>query len=514
MDINKINKDRQQKRRSPVDLGTMVYGKVPPQAKDLEQAILGAITLDTSSFDTAAAILKPESFYVEAHQKIFSAMRRLAAKSQPMDILMVQEELRASEELEMVGGPYYIASLQNHVVSSANISFHCKIVSQKFIQREIIRVCGELIGEAYDDGADALELLDYAGEELSKVTDSFVFGDMVLIDNVLVKAIQQIEVWRKMDVDKMGGIAITGVPSGFKQIDIATRGWQAGDLVIIAARPSVGKTAFVLNIIKRAADWMKENGGGSIAMWSLEMKSVRLVLRMLAAASNIWLSKIQTGRLSDHDMKELYSKGIQYLSRLNIFFDDNPGLTFQKLRSKARRLKRKNKLGLIVVDYLQLMSSDTHKGNREQEISGISRNLKNLAQELEVPIIALSQLNREVEKRTNGRPILADLRESGSIEQDADVVMFLYNPPESELEKAKAEGNLELLSTKYATISKQRDGMLITADLKFDQDIQLFETIHRVGFVPVKIPRDYNEAQKLQVDIGSRFGNEGDEDPF
>lgn len=496
MDLKKTNskdQDKRNRRAMQVDLTTMVFGKVPPQAKDLEECILGAIMIQKDAYDVVAEKLTPEAFYVEAHQRIFKAIKRLAQKSQPIDILTVAEELRSSEELEMVGGAYYVTKLTNSVVSAANIDFHCKIILQKFIQREIIRVSGELINSAYEEGCDSFDLLDYAEEQLSLVGMHLSIGDMVGIDTVLVEAIQKIQEWRHLDSD------ITGVPTLFRETDKATRGWQDGDLIILAARPSVGKTAFALNIAKNAALYFQsQKQQKSVALWSLEMKSVMLVLRLLAAESKQLLYKIQTGKLTDDDMRNIYKTGVQVLSQLKIFFDDSPGLTLTKLRSKARKLKRKNQLGLIIIDYLQLMSPDERSGNREQEVSKISRSLKNLAVELSVPIIALSQLSREVEKRVGARakPQLSDLRESGALEQDADVVMFLYGPTEEEILK-----DPNLLNRRYLRIAKQRNGVLITEEFSFKDEIQFFEAVEKVmpslglgsgSWRPVET-RDYTE---------------------
>jgi replicative DNA helicase len=508
MDLKDINRDRKNRKRQTADLSTMVYGKLPPQAKDLEEAVLGAIMIEKSAFDSVNDILKPEMFYVDGHQKIFLAMQRLAKKNRPIDILMVVEELRISEELEMVGGPYYVTTLTNAIVSSANIESHSKIILQKFIQRELIRIAGELIQISYEDSADPFELLDEAEESLSQVGQALDISDMTPIDSVLIKAIQQIEDWRHLDS------SITGVPSGYKELDKATRGWQNGDLIIVAARPSVGKTAFALNLIRNAAMLFKDTGSKkSTAVWSLEMKSLMLVLRMLAAESREILYRIQTGRMDEEAMGNVYRKGVQKLSDLKIFFDDHPGLTIQKLRSKARKLKRKNQLGLIVVDYLQLMTPEERSGTREQEISKISRSLKNLAQELDIPIIALSQLSREIEKRTGAhrRPQLSDLRESGSLEQDADVVLFLWGPTEEDI-----AADASLLNRRYLSIAKQRNGVLIKFELDFKDEIQLFSELDALpgSWKQVDI-RDFTEPAKLYIQTGSKMNDlKDDADPF
>lgn len=450
-------------RSTGVDLVNMVYGKVPPQATNLEMAVLGAIMMEKSALDRVVSILKPESFYNDRHTRVYEAMLQLNSKSQPIDILMVTEQLKTNENLELVGGEFYLTELTRTVVSGAHIEAHAIIIYKKFLAREIIRTSGDLISLAYDDTSDGLELLNHAETAFTDISASHVFGEMVGIDSVLVQAMQKIEEWRKLDSP------ITGVPSGFKKLDQATRGFQNGDLIIVAARPSVGKTALALSIIRSAAEKVP------VAVWSLEMKAVMLVLRMMSAESKELLHAIQTGRLSDEQMMNIYKKAVQKLSGLGIFFDDLAGLTIPKLRSKCRRMKRKGKLGMVVIDYLQLMGSDEKKQNREQEVSNISRALKSLAQELDIPIIALSQLSREIEKRSNRTPILADIRESGAIEQDADVVMFLYGPSDEEISQDAA-----LQNRRFLKIAKQRNGFLVNVDLDFKDEIQFFSEVSQL----------------------------------
>lgn len=473
MELSNINKDRKQKRRTAVDLGTMVYGKVPPQARELEEAILGAIMLEKNAFDAVIEILKPECFYVDANQRIFRAMQSLATKSQPIDILTVVEELKMREELEMVGGAYYVTKLTNAVVSAANIESHARIVLQKFIQRELIRISGEIINDAFEDSTDVFELLDDAESKLFDITNSHLRSTIQPIDSVLVQTIQRIEDLRHRNED------ITGVPSGFKSLDKVTYGWQNTDLIILAARPAVGKTAFALNLARNAI--MNKAGGTGkptpVAFFSLEMSAAQLVQRVLSAESEIMLEKISRGKMEDHEMKQLYTKGIQRLSQAPLFIDDTPALNIFELRAKCRKLKNKHNIGMIIIDYLQLMSgSGDSKGNREQEISSISRNLKGLAKELGVPIIALSQLSRAVETRgaKDGSkvPQLSDLRESGAIEQDADMVMFLYRPEYYDM-ATNAEGEDQKGLTEVK-IAKHRNGSLETIKLKALLHIQKF----------------------------------------
>ncbi len=471
MDLTNLNKDRKQRRKSSLDLGTMVFGKVPPQAKDLEEAVLGAIMLEKSAFDTVVEILKPECFYVEAHQRIYSAMQSLSNKSQPIDILTVAEELRFKEELEIVGGAYYVTKLTNSVVSSANIETHSRIILQKFIQRELIRISGEIIGDAYEDSTDVFDLLDDAETKLFEITNNHLRKNFDTIDSVLVKTIQRIEDLRHKNED------VTGVPSGFPSLDRVTYGWQSTDLIILAARPAVGKTAFALNLARNAA--MNTAKQTPVALFSLEMSAGQLVQRILAAESEIWLEKIARGKLEEHEMKQLYARGIQKLAQAPLFIDDTPALNIFELRAKCRRLKNKHNIGLIIIDYLQLMSgtSENRNSNREQEISNISRNLKALAKELSVPIIALSQLSRAVETRGAGKdgnkmPQLSDLRESGAIEQDADMVMFLYRPEYYDITTdAMGESNR---GETIVRIAKHRNGSLETIKLRALLHIQKF----------------------------------------
>jgi replicative DNA helicase len=468
MEFTNYNKEKKLRRKALPDLSTMVYGKVPPQAKELEEAVLGAIMLEKSAFDTVIEILKPECFYLDSHQRIYKAMQGLAIKSLPIDLLTVVEELKFREELEVVGGPYYITKLTNAVVSSANIDAHSRIILQKFIQRELIRISGEIIGDAYEDSIDVFDMLDDAEGKLFEITNNHLRKNFDSIDTVLVKTIQRIEDMRNRQED------ITGVPTGFKSLDKITYGWQNTDLIVLAARPSVGKTAFALNLARSAA--LDKQKPTAVGFFSLEMSSGQLVQRILSAESEIWLEKIARGKLEEHEMKQLYKKGIEALSKAPIFIDDTAALNIFELRAKCRRLKNKHNIGLIIIDYLQLMSGagENRNGNREQEISKISRDLKGLAKELQVPIIALSQLSREVEKRKEGNkiPQLSDLRESGAIEQDADLVMFMYRPEYYDI-TANEFGESNKGET-YVKIAKHRNGSLDTIKLKALLHIQKF----------------------------------------
>ncbi len=518
MDLTNLNKDRKQKRRSSLDLGTMVYGKVPPQAKDLEEAVLGAIMLEKNAFDTVVEILKPECFYVDAHQRIFSAMQNLANKSQPIDILTVAEELRSREELEMVGGPYYVTKLTNTVVSSAHIDAHARIVLQKFIQRELIRISGEIISDAYEDSTDVFDLLDDAETKLFEITNNHLRKDYNSIDTVLVNTIKRIEDLRQRNED------VSGVPSGFSGLDRVTFGWQNTDLIILAARPAVGKTAFALNLARNAV--MHPTKPTPVALFSLEMSAGQLVQRILSAESEIWLEKIARGKMEEHEMKQLYARGIQRLSQAPLYIDDTPALNIFELRAKCRRLKNKHNIGMVIIDYLQLMSGtgDGRNSNREQEISNISRNLKGLAKELNVPIIALSQLSRAVEQRGAKEgsriPQLSDLRESGAIEQDADMVMFLYRPEYYDLTSNADGENIKGLTE--VKIAKHRNGTLDTIKLKALLHIQKFTNWDEDPYSGIGLPtggwrpvEDGGGGEKLYIQTGSKMNDrEEEEDPF
>ncbi len=482
MDLTNINKDRKARRKTSPDLSTMVYGKVPPQAKELEEVVLGAIMLEKSAFDTVVEILKPECFYVEAHQRIYRAMQSLQQKNQPIDILTVVEELKYREELDIIGGAYYVTRLTNAVISSANIEAHSRIILQKFIQRELIRISGEIIGDAYEDSTDVFDLLDDAESKLFEITNNHLRKNFDSIDTVLVKTVQRIEDMRNRNED------ITGVPSGFHGLDRVTYGWQNTDLIILAARPAVGKTAFALNLARNAA--LHPTKSTPVALFSLEMSSSQLVQRILSAESEIWLDKISRGRLEEHEMKQLYAKGIQKLAQAPIFIDDTAALNIFELRAKCRRLKNKYNIGLIIIDYLQLMSgTGDRNSNREQEISRISRDLKGLAKELSVPIIALSQLSREVEKRKEGNkiPQLSDLRESGAIEQDADMVMFLYRPEYYDI-TANEHGESNKGET-HVRIAKHRNGSLENVKLRALLHIQKFVDMEEDDFGGIGIPK-------------------------
>jgi len=522
MELTNYNKDKKLRKKPPVEMG-MMYGKVPPQAKELEEAVLGAIMLEKSAFDNVIEFLKPQSFYVDAHQRIFKAMISLVDKKLPTDLLTVVEQLKTSEELDLVGGPYYVTKLTKSVVSSANIEAHARIITQKYLQREIIRIGGEMIGDAYEDSTDIFDLLDKIDENLTGIISGNLKTNYVSISGGLVKSMQRLEELRAKGSD------LTGVTSGFPNLDRVTHGWQDTDLIVLAARPSVGKTALAVNFARNAAkqfllDYLSEVKSRteavlkSVGLFSLEMSTRQLIDRMLSAESEVWLEKISTGKLEEPDMKQLYKKGVQVLSELPIFIDDSAGLNIYELRAKCRRLKNKNNVGLIIIDYLQLMSGagDNRNGNREQEVSKISRELKGLAKELQVPIIALSQLSRETEKRKgeSKMPQLSDLRESGAIEQDADMVMFLYRPEYYDI--TSSEMGESTKGETHVKIAKHRNGSLETIKLTALLHIQKFIEMEGGGnFSPVGSRTWEPTSTKLFIEKGAKMNNDFDEDsPF
>lgn len=435
-------------------------GKLPPQATDLEEAVLGALMLEKDALTNVIDILKPESFYKEGHKAIYQAIYDLFQDSEPIDILTVTNKLRTDGKIEMVGGPYYITQLTNKVSSAANIEYHARIIVEQSIKRELIRISSEIQRDAFEDTTDVFQLLDRMEQALFDVSESNIRKEYDSMKNVMTQALEEIQA-RKDHQD-----GLTGVPSGLTNLDRLTSGWQKSDLVIIAARPAMGKTAFVLSTIRNAA----VDHGQACAIFSLEMSSVQLVNRLISGEAELESEKIKKGNLAEHEWAQLVHKTAN-LTKAPIFIDDTPALSILELRAKCRRLKQQHDIQLIVIDYLQLMSGDSSKsgggaGNREQEIASISRSLKNLAKELSVPVIALSQLSRAVETRGGDkRPQLSDLRESGSIEQDADMVMFLYRPEYYGI--TQDENGMPTQGIGEVIVAKHRNGSLDTVQLKF-----------------------------------------------
>jgi replicative DNA helicase len=453
------------KNRKP-DLTTLLYGKVPPQAPDLEEAVMGACMLEKDTFAQVLEIIQSEEcFYVDAHQKIYAAMRRLFDKGIPVDLLTITDELRDANELEIVGGAYYLTRLTMSVLTSAHVEAHARIVMEKFIQRELIRISGNIIGDAYEDSSDVFDLLDKAESNLYEITDKHLRKNFRSLKDVMVRTVGEIEESMKKTDD------LTGVPSGFAALDRITGGWQRSDLIILAARPSVGKTALCLNIAMNAA--MNAAKEFPVAIFSLEMGAGQIVKRMLSAVTEVSMESITRGKMSDGEFMQMTQR-MEKLSKAKIFVDDQAALNIFELRAKARRLKQKHGIELIVIDYLQLMQGSVEKsGNREQEISKISRDLKALAKELDIPIIALSQLNRSVETRKESKmPQLSDLRESGALEQDADLVMFLYRPEYYGINNDAMGETVE--GETHINIAKHRNGSTGIEKLRFIKEYQKF----------------------------------------
>ena len=468
MPVN-IKKEFGNTRSRKHDLTTLVYGKIPPQAPELEEAVLGAIMLEKDKLAEVLEIVQSnDCFYVDSHQKIYAAIRRLFDKGMPVDLLTVTDELRKSNELEIVGGAYYLTRLTMSVVSSAHVEAHARIVMEKFIQRELIRISGMVISDAYEDSTDVFDLLDKAESNLYEITDKHLRKNFKSLKEVMVTTVREIEEAKNKQED------VTGVPTGFKMLDKLTSGWQKNALIIVAARPAVGKTAFCLNLAMNAA--LHTGKSFPVAFFSLEMGAGELVKRMLSATTEVSMDAITKGRMQEHEFVQMTQR-MNKLAAANIFLDDQAALNIFELRAKARRLKQKHDIQMIIIDYLQLMQADINKGgNREQEISKISRDLKSLAKELEIPIIALSQLNRGVESRKESKvPQLSDLRESGAIEQDADMVMFLYRPEYYGINNDEMGNSIE--GETHIHIAKNRSGVTDTVKLRFIKEYQKFVDI-------------------------------------
>ncbi len=441
----------------PKDFSAQLFGKLPPQARELEEAVIGALMIDNNALSEVIDILKPESFYVDAHQYIFKAIVSLFNKSQPIDLLTVAEELRKSGSLELIGGAYTLSELTNKVASSANIEYHARIIIQKFIQRELIRLSTDIINDAYEDTTDVLDLLDTAEKKIYSVADQNLRKGSDSMESLIPKTLFEIGEIRNRPE------GLTGVPSGFTKLDRLTSGWHGSELIIIAARPAMGKTAFILNMALHAA--VEFNMG--VAVFSLEMGATQLVKRLISAECEIEQEKMRNGNLSDAEWMML-NKKVERLSRAPIFINDTAGINIFELRAQCRRLKAAHDIKMVMIDYLQLMSglNDGRGMNREQEISNISRSLKSLSKELDIPVIALSQLSRAVETRTGEKkPQLSDLRESGAIEQDADLVLGLYRPEyygfHQDAQGQSTQGLAEII------VMKNRHGPTETVQVKF-----------------------------------------------
>ena len=441
--------------------------RVPPHNHEAEQSVIGAIFLEPQALITASEILIPEDFYRTAHQKIFQTMLTLSDQGKAIDVVTIAEELSSKKEIEDVGGLAYISELANAVPTAANIVHYAKIVEEKALLRRLIRVATKIVESGYAGDDEVEVLLSEAEKNVLEVSKRKNAGDFKHVKDVLVETFDNIEQLVNREGD------ITGIATGFTDLDRMTAGFQRNDLIIVAARPSVGKTAFALNVAQSIAVKEREN----VAIFSLEMGAEQLVMRMLCAEGNIDAQVLRTGQLQDADWEKLMM-AMGSLSNAGIFIDDTPGVRINEIRAKCRRLAQEHGLGMILIDYLQLIQGSGKPGeNRQQEVSEISRSLKGLARELKVPVIALSQLSRGVEQRQDKRPMMSDLRESGSIEQDADIVAFLYRDDYYDKE-SESKNMIEII------IAKQRNGPTGTVTLAFRKEYNKFLNVDWSQYTP------------------------------
>ena len=486
------SKPIQANKQSSGTVISLQQGKLPPQAIELEEAVLGAMLIDKKGVDEVIDLLEPEAFYKTAHQNIFESIFNLFQNSQPIDLLTVSADLRKNGKLESIGGDYYLVQLTQKVASSAHIEFHARIILQKYIQRSLIRISNEIIESSYKESIDVFDLLDEAESKLYDVAQGNVKKSSDTAQNLVMLAKKKIE-----EIANKEGLS--GVATGFEKLDLLTSGWQPSDLIIIAARPGMGKTALTLSMARNMAVTQQT----PVAFFSLEMSSVQLITRLISAETGLSSEKLRTGKLADHEWKQLNVK-VGDLEKAPLFIDDTPSLSVSQLASRARRLKRTSGLGLIVVDYLQLLTPQlgVRSENRVQEISNISRTLKAIAKDLNVPVVALSQLSRAVEMREDKRPNLADLRESVSIEQDADVVMFVYREeyylnkrePERKMEESEESFNIrhdEWLSRMQTSenkaeviVAKQRHGPTGAVQVHFEKRFTHFTDLTDASQLP------------------------------
>lgn len=442
-----------------------VTGRVPPQALEAEESVLGSILLDNQAINVCLERIRAEDFYTSAHQTIFEAMATLSDKREPIDIVTLGQQLRAMGQLDAVGGAQKLSYLASSVPNSANVPYYARAIKEMSIRRRLIHESSDIINGAFELDGDIEEFLDSTEQRILGVSDFRVSSSFHRVSDIVQDSIRIVE---KLYDQKE---SVTGVPSGLVKLDNMTAGFQASDLVIVAARPSMGKTALVLGWSQFVGIYNRK----PVAFFSLEMSKEQLVLRMLCSESRISNSNVRTGHLSERDFAKIVD-GASRISEAEIFIDDTPAITITELRAKARRLHRDHQLGMIVVDYLQLLRSPAYSNSREQEISDISRSLKALAKELNVPVIALSQLNRSVESRNDKRPMMSDLRESGAIEQDADLIMFIYRD-EVYNKETQDKGVAEII------IAKQRTGPTGAVRVAFSGEYTRFDNLEESDFV-------------------------------
>ena len=432
--------------------------KIQPQDKEIEDAVLGALMLERDAYAIVCDLLRPESFYDPGNQKIYAAINKLGVMQQPIDMLTVTQQLRADGALDDVGGPVRISELTSNVASAAHIEYHARIVAQKFLARRLISFCSEIEKKSFDESYDIDDLLQEAEGKLFEISQGNLKKDFTQIDPVINSAMEQIEAAGKRES------GLSGLQTGFHNLDKLTSGWQNSDLIIIAARPAMGKTAFVLSMAKN----MAVDYNTPVAIFSLEMSNLQLVNRLISNVCEIEGEKIKSGRLSRQEWEQLNSR-VRSLFSAPLYVDDSPSLSILELRTKARRLVKEHGVKIIIIDYLQLMNATGMKfGSREQEVSMISRSLKQLAKELNIPVIALSQLSRKVEERNDGnkRPQLSDLRETGAIEQDADIVCFIHRPEYYTRSTTDAE-NRDIRGMAEFIVAKHRSGSVDDIEMTF-----------------------------------------------
>ena len=448
-----------------------IYGKVQPQAIPLEEAVLGALMLDREAVMAVIDLLSPESFYLETNQNIYRAILSLFNQSNPVDLLTVTEELRKSGTLEKCGGPYYLVELSNRVASAANIEYHARIIQQKWMQRRLIEAGGVILQDGYSDEKDIFEMIGDAEKAIFDITSGASKKDAKGAGQIAGDVLRNAE--RAMKKKQEGGI--TGIPSGLSELDNLTGGFQNSDLIILAARPGMGKTGLVLTIASSAA---KENK--AVGFFSLEMSETQLIGRLVGSESGVSSNRMMNGCLHNSDLL-LIQEATEKMNGLKLFIDDSSALSIVEVKAKARRMKMKHGIELLIVDYLQLMKSGGKSGNREQEISQISQGLKALAKDLNIPVIALSQLSRAVEIRGGAkRPQLSDLRESGGIEQDADIVSFIYRPEYYSI--LEDENGRSLKGVAEIIIEKHRNGPTGTIEVRFEEQFARFADLKSAQF--------------------------------
>ena len=489
-------------------LYSLQKGKIPPQAVDLEEIVLGAMMIDKKGVDEVIDILHSDAFYKDTHKAIFEAIISLFEKQEPIDLKTVSYQLKKDSNLSFVGGDVYLIGLTQKVSSSAHIEFHSRIILQKYIQRRLIEISNEIIENSYDETSDVFDLLDAAESKIYDISQGNLKKNSQTAESLVSLAKTKIE-----EISKKEGLS--GIPSGFHEIDKLTSGWQESDLIIVAARPGMGKTAFTLSMARN----ISVENNIPVAFFSLEMSAIQLITRLISSETGLNSEKLRTGKLEKFEWEQLNVK-VSNLESAPLYIDDTPSLSIFDLRAKARRLSSQYGIKLIVLDYLQLMTvgSSQKTGNREQEISTISRNLKALAKELEIPIIALSQLSRAVELRGGTkRPILSDLRESGAIEQDADIVSFLYRPEYYKIDEWDDEDRTPSAGQAEFIVSKHRNGGLNSIKLKFVSSLGKFENLNTFEN-PFEFQSKINNDTRINPDqafeSGSYRNEDGEDEPF